>query len=487
MPVRRLQLSRRIAVPYRPQRSDAAIARMASAATGSRPAAALAIEPLEWREPASAFAPLARRPGSVFLDSALSGDPRARWSIIAAFPSESVTCEGGAIRFDGASVSLPLDRALRALRGPGMTQHPDATPADLPVPGLLGYLGYEAGRQFERMPEPDVPDLGFPDAVVGRYEAIAAFDMTERRAWLVATGRGREAARRLASSLGRRPVAARNQRGRWRPDDHAVAYPAMVDRAVEYIRAGDIFQANLTWRFEGRLPAELDPYDLYLRLRERSPAPFAAFLRVAEDRAILSASPERFLRVDRGGFVETRPIKGTIGRSADPAEDRRLAELLLRSAKDRAENLMIVDLMRNDLGRSCAIGSIDVPTLFGLESFPRIHHLVSVVRGRLAPSRDAFDLVRGAFPGGSITGAPKVRAMEIIRELEPVRRGPYCGSVIHAQADGRFDSSILIRTMMVAGDRVAAHAGGGIVADSNPSDELQEMRLKAAAMLAAVE
>ena len=223
-------------------------------------------------------------------------------------------------------------------------------------------------------------------------------------------------------------------------------------------------------------------------MRAASPAPFAAFLGLGEGAAVVSASPERFLRLGADGRVETRPIKGTRPRRADAAADAAEARALLDSAKDRAENLMIVDLLRNDIGRVCAVGSVRVPVLCGLESFASVHHLVSVVEGRLAPGRTAVDLLRACFPGGSVTGAPKVRAMEIIAELEPARRGPYCGSIAWLGADGGMDSSIIIRTLCIgASGRVAAQAGGGIVADSDPAAEHEESLTKAAALLRALD
>jgi para-aminobenzoate synthetase component 1 len=259
----------------------------------------------------------------------------------------------------------------------------------------------------------------------------------------------------------------------------------MVARAVEYIRAGDIFQANVSQRFLAEFPSGLDPFTLYRRLRRLSPAPFAAYVN-APGLQVLSASPERFLALDREGRIETRPIKGTRRRGADPAEDARFVAELRGSEKDRAENLMIVDLLRNDLSRVAAIGSVRVPELFTLETFARVHHLVSAVEGRLAPGRTALDLLAAAFPGGSVTGAPKIRALEVIHELEPARRGPYCGALAWIGFDGAMDSSIVIRTLWLAEGMVVAQAGGGIVADSAPAAEYEETMVKAAPLLAAL-
>jgi para-aminobenzoate synthetase component 1 len=242
-------------------------------------------------------------------------------------------------------------------------------------------------------------------------------------------------------------------------------YVEAVSRVREYILAGDIFQANLSQQFE--VPLGEPPWSLYRRLRTRNAAPFAAFLDFPEI-TVLSASPERFLSVDEHGQVETRPIKGTRPRGVGPEHDAALGQALSESAKDRAENLMIVDLMRNDLSRVCVPGSVRVQELFALERYATVHHLVSTVAGRLAPGRDALDLLRATFPGGSITGAPKLRAMEIITELETSARGVYCGSIGYLSLTGELDTSIAIRTAVARDGRLYFSAGGGIIADSDP-------------------
>jgi para-aminobenzoate synthetase component 1 len=262
-----------------------------------------------------------------------------------------------------------------------------------------------------------------------------------------------------------------------------VFYTAAFKRIKQYIRAGDCYQVNLAQRFV--VDVRGDTWLAYRRLRRLNSAPFGAYLNTPCAR-ILSASPERFLEV-RAGRVQTRPIKGTRARSPDPARDRAAAAELVASAKDRAENLMIVDLLRNDIGKNCAPGSVAVPSLFSLESFATVHHLVSTVTGRLAPGRDAVHLLRGCFPGGSITGAPKLRAMEIIEELEPHRRGVYCGAIGYLGFDGAMDTNIAIRTAVAAQGSMRFWAGGGIVADSELQAEYQETFDKAAAMRALVE
>src|SRR5881392_457891 len=256
-----------------------------------------------------------------------------------------------------------------------------------------------------------------------------------------------------------------------------------VARVIEYIRAGDIFQANLSQRLEA--PLGDTPLALYDRLRQRNPAPFSAYLDFG-DLVVASSSPERFLRIEPDGRVETRPIKGTRPRGVGPEHDAALALALAESEKDRTENVMIVDLLRNDLSRVCRPGSVRVPELFALEHYATVHHLVSTVVGDLAPGEDALNLLRAAFPGGSITGAPKVRAMEIIAELEPSERGVYCGAIGYWSVTRALDSSIAIRTMLAVAGHVYFSAGGGIVADSDPDQEYHETLDKARGMIDAL-
>jgi para-aminobenzoate synthetase component 1 len=325
---------------------------------------------------------------------------------------------------------------------------------------------------------------------------VIAIDHAAQRAFVIASGYpeiDEDAARRRAEArtewalarLERKPALPRFAGGiEATPDLAPSQYRDMVRRTIDYIRAGDIYQANITQRFQARLPegsGAADRLALYAMLRRRNPATFAAYLDFG-DRAILSSSPERFLKVVAGA-IETRPIKGTRPRGETPAEDATLARELLASEKDRAENLMIVDLLRNDLGRAAKLGSVKVPVLFGLESYATVHHLVSVVTAELDDGKSAVDLLRGAFPGGSVTGAPKIRAMEIIAELEPTSRGPYCGAIGYLSAGGAMDTNIVIRTLLIEGDRISFQVGGGIVADSDPEAELQESLVKARALI----
>ena len=383
--------------------------------------------------------------------------------------------------------------------------------------GAAGYIGYDFGAVLERLPAPRYDDLAIPDVILGLYDWVIAWDHPTGRAWLISTGlpkrggarerRARErmdwARKRLAGSRAGVPAPEPSPA---RTADAAPTYPVpeiqgaeaiglrstfthrgyldAVARVRDYIVAGDIFQANLSQRFQA--PLREPPFEIYRRLRKRNPAAFAAYL--GFDRLqVVSASPERFLRLDQSSRqVETRPIKGTRPRGLGPMHDAALGRALAESAKDRAENVMIVDLLRNDLSRVCRPGSVRVPELFALEHLPTVHHLVSTVLGELDLGADAVDLLRAAFPGGSITGAPKIRAMEIIAELEPTRRGVYCGSIGYLGASGAMDTSIVIRTILALRGQVYFQAGGGIVADSDPELEYRETVDKARALIEAL-
>ncbi len=449
------------------------------------------------------------QPHLLFLDSAADPERLGRYSFLSAAPVEVVRSKGS-----GGATALDRARALLA---------PHAGPAMLGLPpfqgGIAGYLAYDYGAVLERLPAPRYDDLNLPDAVLGLYDWVIAWDHAESRAWLISTGlpatggakverateRMQWVQRMLKGPTGGAPGRPRQADPKHASAPHAPSYPVAgtehaigiglrssfthrgyldaVTRVREYIVAGDIFQANLSQRFE--VPLEEDPWHLYRRLREVNPAPFAAYLEF-DGVTVASASPERFLRVDTAGHVETRPIKGTTPRGLSPQHDAALSRALRDSEKDRAENLMIVDLLRNDLSRVCRPGSVRVPELFALERYRTVHHLVSTVVGDLAPGRDTTDLLAAAFPGGSITGAPKVRAMEIIAELEPSRRGIYCGSIGYLSVTGAMDTSIVIRTLVAAGGRVTFSAGGGIVADSDPESEYQETLHKARALITAL-
>lgn len=422
----------------------------------------------------------------MLLDSAALDPQRGRYAVIVAEPVSVVEAWGGAAYIDGAAQAddpfSALGRAL-ALAGGGAGRPPAGAPFH---GGAVGFLGYELGALAEpklRLRHPNPANL--PDMALGIYDCGAVFDLIERRAWVFfATPQAEPRAKWLKARLEAAPPPSTPSSGAvWRAEISRDDYLDRVARVRAYIAAGDICQANFTQRFLADPAAGRDPYALYERLRELSPAPFAAFLNCGPTLQIASASPERFFSIGPDRVMEARPIKGTIARGRDAEADAAAAAALRASVKDRAENLMITDLLRNDLGKTAELGSVRVPTLYGLESFAQVHHLVSVVTARLKPGLGPLDALRAAFPGGSITGAPKLRAMQIIDELEAARRGPYCGSVARIGFDGVMDSSIIIRTLTVCAEGVIAQAGGGIVADSDPAAEYDEMRLKIRALL----
>ncbi len=448
-------------------------------------------EEIAYGDPLGTFARFAHSPGAIFLDSARAGGDIARYSFIAADPFLTLKARDGWIEDDESRFAGDPFAALSER----LARYPVEGDADLPPfqTGAAGYFGYDLARHIERLPAHRIDDQPLPDLLMGFYDWVIAYDHQLKKAWVMSSGhpgrsveeRRRRAASRLAAAIHRlaEPPALPNAivRATPRADVERGPYEGRVRRVIDYILAGDIYQANISQRFQAMLPEDADPFALYCALRERNPAPFAAFIRHG-DVAIVSASPERFLKL-RHGHVETRPIKGTRPRGRTPEEDRAFADELAASEKDRAENLMIVDLLRNDLSRVCRDRSVAVPVLFGLESYATVHHLVSIVTGELSEGKTAVDLLRAAFPGGSITGAPKIRAMEIIAELEPSRRGPYCGSIGYVGFDGSMDTSIVIRTMAILGRHLTFQAGGGIVADSDPTAEYEETLTKARALI----
>ena len=434
-------------------------------------------EPLPWLEPRSLARILASRfgqDGLVLLDG--DGSPLGRRGVLGVDPLATVTCRG-----------------LPGTPGAG---DPFAVLADLERQGgpWLGWLGYEAGAWVEPADHWQVSDMATLWAA--HHDPLIHFDRGEQRLWLEGHDPARLAAMvRLledpatgaaVADAGERPADGSGlPRGDWHWHTSPEEYAGQVRILREWIAAGDLFQANLTACCESLRPERADPLRLYRRLVRHGPAPFAG-LAIAGEEAVISASPERFLRLHPDRRVETRPIKGTRPRQPDPDADAASAAALICDPKDRAENVMIVDLLRNDLGRVCVPGSVHVPQLLGLESYAHVHHLTSVVMGQLAAGRGLVDLLRACWPGGSITGAPKVRACRRLNQLEPVPRGPYCGSLFHLGADGGFDSSILIRTLLQKGRRLRLHAGGGIVADSDPEGEAREMGWKIEPLLEAL-
>ncbi|MGA0599697.1 anthranilate synthase component I family protein [Caulobacter sp. KR2-114] len=433
-----------------------------------------------WREPAAVLAAFADEPFALGLLSDGSR-PRGRWSYVARAPRRTLVL----------AADDPTDpfTALADLIGPLEPQLADGPPFQ---GGVAGLAAYDLGDRIEDLGLGRL--AGWPDLACAAYPAVLAFD--HWNAEVLAIGRGADPDLRARQALAwLEAPAPRATRGAALADaleaDAPDAYERAVAQVVARIAAGEIFQANIARRWRGVLASGARPFDLMARLAAASPAPFAAYLNLG-DRALVSNSPERFISLSRDAtslIAETRPIKGTAPRAADPEEDARLAAALATSAKDRAENLMIVDLMRNDLARISPPGGVVTPELFTVESFANVHHLVSAVRARLAPGVAVADLLRATFPPGSITGAPKVQAMKVIAGLEPPR-GPFFGSLFFAGADGGFDSSVLIRTVAFQregeGWSFELRAGAGIVADSDPAAERLETETKASAILAAL-
>ena len=430
----------------------------------------------DWREPLDALAACAHEDFSLgFLSG--GGGPRGRWSYVLWDPVATVQARA-ADRDDPFA-------AMRDLLGPRAPTASDGPPFQ---GGIAGLLGYELGARVEPVGHLGHPD--WDDAIYGLYVKLLAFD--HERGEVLALGRGGEAAQArtraeaalaFLKALPPRPLA---KTGSLADGFNVITpgetYEASVAAVVSRIEAGEIFQANIARAWGGRLAAGVTPFDLAERLGATSPAPFAAYFKTPGG-AVISNSPERFVQVratDGGLEVESRPIKGTRPRGDTPARDAALKAELIACEKDRAENLMIVDLMRNDLSRVCPPGSVAVTELFTVESFTNVHHLVSAVTGRL-DGRSAMDLIEASFPPGSITGAPKIQAIKVISDYEGPR-GPYCGSIFWAGVDGACDSSVLIRTIGLIEDengwRFEARAGAGIVADSDPHEERLETEAK---------
>lgn len=380
---------------------------------------------------------------------------------------------------------------LKRLRDALQSLERAEVPAGMELPfvgGLIGYLSYDFGRRLETLPEHSIDDLGLQDARFGLYAWALISDHQLGSSVLMFHPALPETERQRLQALFEAPpgneIPSFHLTQAFQADIDQHRYCQAIERIQNYILAGDCYQVNFAQRFQA--PCEGDPWAAYLALRQACPTPFSGFQNLGDGNAILSLSPERFLKVSEGQ-VETRPIKGTRRRGVNAVDDQAQAEELLASRKDRAENLMIVDLLRNDLGRSCRVGSVKVPELFALESYPNVHHLVSCVTAELAPGKDALDLIAGSFPGGSITGAPKIRAMQIIDELEPSRRGLYCGSLLYLDVRGEMDSSIAIRSLLVKDGKVSCWGGGGIVADSAWQAEYQESVTKVKVLLETLE
>ncbi|RLC64979.1 MAG: aminodeoxychorismate synthase component I [Chloroflexi bacterium] len=454
-------------------------------------------------------------PYSFFLDSGMDFQRLGRYSFLGSEPFQVMSSHGSEITLiRGHEHEVQHGNPFDAIGKLLDIYRLDSCAAPVPfLGGAVGYFSYNLCHFIERLPSTAIDDLKLPETYFAFYDAIFAFDHLDGRAYLVATGfpemeerqrlkrarmrleemknwlhtaaSGQEVSPPRRERLGEEEFqpAQENRRVLLKSNFTREDYIKAVDRVREYIAAGDVFQVNLSQRFEADL--EIPPYELYKRLRMVNPAPFASYLNFPGI-AIVSASPERFLKV-QGDLVETRPIKGTRPRDRNPVKDHRLAQELIHSAKDRAENIMIVDLERNDLGRVCHYDTVKVTELAILETFPTLFHLTSTIEGRLCQGKTTIDLLKATFPGGSITGAPKVRAMEIIDELEPTKRSVYTGSLGYLSFNGDLDINIVIRTFLIKEGRAYFQVGGGVIYDSDSQAEYMETLDKAKALIQALQ
>ncbi|MEN9755423.1 MAG: Para-aminobenzoate synthase component 1 [Pseudomonadota bacterium] len=428
-------------------------------------------------------------PYLAFLDSGSNASELARWSFVAADPFARFEIRNSQAFWQNEPIA---GDALTLFKNKvsGYTLEPLKNGPPL-ISGAIGFLAYEFGNHFESIPSMPKSREGEAELSFGFYDVVFAHDALTKKSFLISSGfpefddrrrlsRAEERLQLFEAKLKTHPRALKNNPPvkNWHSNFTKADYEAAVVEVIEAILRGDIFQANLSQCFTAKRPQVYDPLTFYLALRDISPAPFVAYIE-SRDVTYTSNSPERFLKLEHTGFIEARPIKGTARRSSDPTEDRALAHALLESEKDRAENTMIVDLLRNDLSRVAKTGSVRVPTLCGLETYANVHHLVSVIEATLKPEYDLFDLIRATFPGGSITGAPKIKAMDIIAEQEKTPRGVYCGAMGYISFDGTMDLNIAIRTATFTKDEIRFSAGGGITALSDPDSEYRETLVKA--------
>lgn len=431
-------------------------------------------------------------PYTCLLDSSLPS-PSGRWSFLCTEPFLVMTFDQGRVYVDGKDTGAdPFGILSELLDTYELPIDCDGPPFTC---GAVGYFSYDLGRHLEKIPSTAVEDLPHPAMCLAFYDCVLAFDNFERRSYLsyLPSGRGkaRNIKRRIKSAAKAEKIDADLFEPGLKIDWSSVAsnfsqedYLQTIRRVKDYIAAGDVYQINLTQRFSA--PFSHDPWMLYKALRRINPSPFASFLDFPE-LTLVSASPERLLSLDaRTRIVETKPIKGTRPRGRTVEEDERLRSELAASEKDRAENVMIVDMERNDLGKVCEFGSVNVPSLWHIEDHPNVFQMVSTVKGKLRQSMGPSDLIRACFPGGSITGAPKVHAMELIEDLEPNRRGIYTGSVGYIDFRGNMDLNIIIRSFILRNQMAYFHGGGGILADSVPESEYQETLDKVSGLVSAL-
>lgn len=402
-------------------------------------------------------------PYTVFLDSNRPSHPLSRYSFIGWNPIETIRCKNDDINHNENKLENSdfFDLIKERLQAHSFDI------SDCPFPfngGLMGYFGYDLARKLENIPQETIDDQKTPDACVGIYTNILAFDHQTNDAWILY--QNREQKKLLEERLQKiEDIESNAFTPQWDTHKSDSDYCTDIEKILEQIRNGDVYQVNLTRRFEAKCPKNFNSFIHYKKLRKINPAPFSSYMNFG-DVHISSCSPERFLNLT-DNIVETKPIKGTISADQNP-------ETMRKDPKERAENTMIVDLLRNDISKTCLAHSVRVPKLFDVEKFEGLYHLVSTVTGELEKNKTAIDLLKSCFPGGSITGAPKIAAMKSIERLEPVRRGIYCGSIGYIGFNGNMDTNIVIRTLVYSNNKIHLHVGGGIVSDSIPAKELQE-------------
>ena len=424
-------------------------------------------------EPSSLALRVKGQPHVTLLESVMRSEHLGRYSFLACNPASTLKVTRDGTFLDGVRQQVTPLALIDRLVAQNRQHHVPGLPPF--QGGLAGYIAYDFGRSLE--PHARIPDFDpvCPDLILHHYDTVAAFDHMQERAWIISISP--EKADQFEALLDSKPKALGSPAiAGWQSNFTQPDYEAAIARTVDYILAGDIFQANITQMFSAAIPEGFDPLAFYRVLRLKNPATFSAFMDYDEIQ-IASSSPERLLSLD-GASVEARPIKGTRRRDADPSRDAALIAELTSSRKDRAENVMIVDLLRNDLSRVSKPGTVKVPVLCGLESYANVHHLVSVITSKLRDGRGIGDLIGATFPGGSITGAPKIRAMEIIAEIEKAPRGVYCGSIGYIGFNGKTDFNIAIRTAQFAGGIARVQGGGGITARSHPQAEYEESLTK---------
>ncbi len=461
--------------------------------------------PADIETPVSVYLKLRGLGPSFLLESVEGGEHLARYSIIGSHPRGTIKAwrDRVIIEEEGRWAELPLaGRGVLDVLREYLPTYAGAPIPDLPrfTGGAVGYMSYDLVRSFERLPSVKPDTLGLPEAFFLLCDRLVVYDHVKQRLLVIAHAAGEDAGSQGHAEAAVEELVARLRR----PLPNGASYPSLsaeanngsfetafpreafeeaVERAKAYIRAGDIFQVVLSRRIHRLTTAQ--PFDIYRALRRINPSPYMFYLELPDGLRLIGSSPEVLVRVDQG-IVETRPLAGTRPRGAAPAEDLALEQELLTDVKERAEHVMLVDLARNDLGRVCRYGTVTTPTMMEVERYSHVMHIVSHVQGRLDPACDAYDVLQACFPAGTVSGAPKVRAMEIIEELEPEQRGPYAGAVGYFGYSGNMDTCITIRTFVMKGQRVYLQAGAGIVADSDPAREFEETENKLRALARAL-